>query len=45
VRYLEQNTAALEIELDAEDLAAIEAAVPADAVVGDRYADMRSIRR
>jgi hypothetical protein len=28
-----------------EDLAAIEAAVPADAVVGDRYADMRSIGR
>jgi aryl-alcohol dehydrogenase-like predicted oxidoreductase len=45
VRYLEQNTAALDIEVDAEDLASIEAAVPADAVVGDRYADMRSIGR
>jgi len=45
VSYLEENIGALEVELDAEDLAAIEAAVPADAVVGDRYADMRSIDR
>jgi aryl-alcohol dehydrogenase-like predicted oxidoreductase len=43
VRYLEENTAALEVVLSAEDLATIEAAVPADAVVGDRYADMSSI--
>jgi aryl-alcohol dehydrogenase-like predicted oxidoreductase len=45
VTYLEQNAGALEVELDEADLAAIEAAVPADAVVGDRYADMRSIDR
>jgi aryl-alcohol dehydrogenase-like predicted oxidoreductase len=45
VRYLEENTAALEVVLSAEDLATIEAAVPADAVVGDRYSDMSSIGR
>ncbi len=45
VRYLEENTAASEVVLSAEDLATIEAAVPADAVVGDRYANMSSIGR
>ena len=36
--YLEQNVAAAELTLSEADLAAIEAAVPADAVAGDRYA-------
>ncbi len=45
VRYLEENAGAVEVSLSAEDLAAIEAAVPADAVVGDRYANMTSIDR
>ncbi|WP_062314017.1 aldo/keto reductase [Demequina rhizosphaerae] len=45
VRHLESNAAAAGIALTAEDLAAIEAAVPADAVVGERYASMRSIDR
>ena len=45
VRYLEENVAALEIRVDSDELAAIEAAVPADAVVGDRYADISSIDR
>ena len=45
VRWLEQNAGALDVVLDDSDLAAIEAAVPADAVVGDRYADMSSIDR
>jgi aryl-alcohol dehydrogenase-like predicted oxidoreductase len=45
VSYLEQNAAALEVVLDDDDLTAIETAVPAGAVVGDRYADMRSIDR
>lgn len=45
VRYLEENAAASEVVLSAEDLATIEAAVPADAVVGDRYANMSSIGR
>ncbi|MFE6858483.1 aldo/keto reductase [Nocardia sp. NPDC057668] len=35
--YLEQNVAALDIELSAEDVARIEAAAPADAVAGARY--------
>jgi aryl-alcohol dehydrogenase-like predicted oxidoreductase len=35
---LEENVAALSIELTPEDLAAIEAVVPRGAVVGDRYA-------
>ncbi|MCC3313321.1 aldo/keto reductase [Nocardia africana] len=35
--YLEQNVAATEIELSAEDLARIEAAAPAEAFAGDRY--------
>ncbi len=45
VRYLEENAAASEVVLSAGDLATIEAAVPADAVVGDRYANMSSIGR
>ncbi|MCP2259238.1 putative oxidoreductase [Streptoalloteichus tenebrarius] len=36
-RYLEENLAALTIELSAEDLAAIEAAVPPEQVAGTRY--------
>ena len=37
--YLEQNVAAADLELSADDLEAIEAAVPADAVAGTRYTD------
>ncbi|MEU4573307.1 aldo/keto reductase [Nonomuraea sp. ATR24] len=40
LRYLEENAAAADIELTSEQLAALERAVPADAVRGDRYADM-----
>jgi len=36
-KYLEENVAAAALELTAEDLAAIEAAAPADAVAGERY--------
>ncbi|QTE02840.1 aldo/keto reductase [Streptomyces cyanogenus] len=36
-RYLEENLAALDVELTPEDLAAIEAAAPAEQIVGDRY--------
>jgi aryl-alcohol dehydrogenase-like predicted oxidoreductase len=43
VRYLEENVAAVAIELTADDLAAIEAAVPRGAVAGERYGDMSSI--
>lgn len=43
VRYLEENVGAVDVELGAEDLAALEAAVPRDAVAGERYGDMSSI--
>ncbi|GAA1531194.1 aldo/keto reductase [Nocardioides humi] len=43
VAYLEENAAARDIALSAEDLAALDAAVPRDAVAGDRYGDMSSI--
>jgi aryl-alcohol dehydrogenase-like predicted oxidoreductase len=45
VRYLQENTAAAEVVLTEQDGAAIEAAVPADAVIGDRYINMSSIGR
>jgi aryl-alcohol dehydrogenase-like predicted oxidoreductase len=35
--YVEQNVAAAHLELSEEDLTAIESAVPADAVAGERY--------
>jgi aryl-alcohol dehydrogenase-like predicted oxidoreductase len=41
--YLEQNVGALDVALTAEDLAALDAAVPRDAVAGARYGDMSSI--
>jgi aryl-alcohol dehydrogenase-like predicted oxidoreductase len=43
--YLEQNAQATELELTAEDLAAIEEAAPVGAASGDRYPDMSSIGR
>jgi len=43
VRYLEENVAAADVTLSADDLAALEQAVPRDAVVGARYGDMSSI--
>lgn len=43
--YLQQNVEAAEIELSADELAAIDEAAPAGAAVGDRYADMSSIGR
>lgn len=36
-RYLEEDLAALAVELSAEDLAAIEAAAPPEHVAGTRY--------
>jgi aryl-alcohol dehydrogenase-like predicted oxidoreductase len=36
-QYLEENVAAVDVSLTPDDLAAIEAAVPADAVAGGRY--------
>ena len=43
VRYLEENVGAAAIELTADDLAAIDEAVPTDSVTGARYGDMSSI--
>ena len=43
VKYLEENVGALDVTLSADDLAALEAAVPRDAVAGPRYGDMSSI--
>jgi aryl-alcohol dehydrogenase-like predicted oxidoreductase len=36
-KYLEENVAAASLDLTADDLAAIEAAAPADAIAGERY--------
>ena len=43
--YLEQNARAAEITLDPGEIVELEAAVPADDVVGERYASMASIDR
>lgn len=43
VRYLEENVRAAAVELDADDLAALDRAVPRDAVAGARYGDLSSI--
>jgi aryl-alcohol dehydrogenase-like predicted oxidoreductase len=43
IAYLEENVAAADVHLTDDDLAALDAAVPRGAVVGDRYGDMSSI--
>ena len=43
VRYLEENLGAAAVTLSGDDLSALEAAVPRDAVAGARYGDMSSI--
>jgi aryl-alcohol dehydrogenase-like predicted oxidoreductase len=43
VSYLEENVAAAEVELSADDLRRLEEIAPAGATAGDRYADMSSI--
>jgi aryl-alcohol dehydrogenase-like predicted oxidoreductase len=43
VRYLEENAAAVEIELTDAELEQIEAAFPKGATAGDRYPDMTGI--
>jgi aryl-alcohol dehydrogenase-like predicted oxidoreductase len=45
VRWLEENVGALDVRLDDAELAALQAAVPRDAVAGERYADMSAIDR
>lgn len=43
IAYLEENVGAADLHLTADDLAALDAAVPRDAVVGERYGDMSTI--
>lgn len=43
VTYLEENTAALDVELTTDLVMELESAVPRDAVQGERYGDMSSI--
>ena len=43
IKYLEENVGASAVELSDADLTALEAAVPRDAVVGDRYGDMSTV--
>ena len=42
-RYLEENVAAAEVALSAEDLARLDEILPPGATSGDRYADMSSV--
>ncbi|CAB4690969.1 MAG: aldo/keto reductase [Actinobacteria bacterium] len=43
IAYLEENVGAVDVALSEADLEALVAAVPRDAVVGDRYGDLSSI--
>jgi aryl-alcohol dehydrogenase-like predicted oxidoreductase len=43
--YLEENIAAMEIELSGEDLRRVDDAAPIGATAGERYADMSSVNR
>jgi aryl-alcohol dehydrogenase-like predicted oxidoreductase len=45
VAHLEENVAALEVELSADDLAELESVFTSGAAAGDRYADMSSVNR
>ena len=45
LQYLEENLAASELRLSADDVARIDAAAPKGGTAGDRYADMRPIHR
>ena len=44
-RYLEENAAAVDVELTEDDLVRIEQAFPQGAAAGDRYPDMSSVNR
>jgi aryl-alcohol dehydrogenase-like predicted oxidoreductase len=45
VKYLQENVAALEVQLSEADLRRLDEAAPHGAAAGDRYADMSSIDR
>ncbi|NJL86206.1 MAG: aldo/keto reductase [Leptolyngbyaceae cyanobacterium SM1_1_3] len=44
-QYLEENVAAVEIELTAAELEQLDAVAPQGAAAGDRYADMSTVNR
>ena len=44
-RYLDENIAALDVQLNDDDLRALDAAAPAGAAAGERYADMSTVYR
>jgi len=43
VRYLEENVAAADVALTDDEVAELTAAVPREAVAGERYGDMSTI--
>jgi len=43
--YLEENVGSAAVRLTSDDLVALDAAIPASAVVGERYPDMSSVNR
>jgi aryl-alcohol dehydrogenase-like predicted oxidoreductase len=45
VEHLEENVAALEVELTEDDLRELESVFPKGAAAGDRYADMSTVNR
>ena len=45
VGHLEENVAALEIELTDDDLRELESVFPMGAAAGERYADMSQVNR
>jgi aryl-alcohol dehydrogenase-like predicted oxidoreductase len=45
VHYLEENLAAIDVALSADDLTALDKAAPRGAAAGERYADMTPINR
>ncbi|MGH9107274.1 MAG: aldo/keto reductase [Acidimicrobiales bacterium] len=44
-RYLEENLAAVELKLSADEMAALDAVAPRGSAAGDRYADMSGVYR
>jgi aryl-alcohol dehydrogenase-like predicted oxidoreductase len=45
VAYLEENAAAVDVELTDEDLRRLDEAAPVGAAQGDRYPDMSTVDR
>jgi aryl-alcohol dehydrogenase-like predicted oxidoreductase len=43
IKYLDENIAALDVELSAEDLALIDSAAPMGSTAGERYANMSNV--